>query len=61
MSSILDLAERDTTAFEVGRTTVDVLCAGDSVGLGQVRADPGLFLNARYFVATSTKHRELMR
>ena len=61
MRSILDLAERDPPDFEVGRSTVDVVCAGDNIGFGQVRGHLGLFLNARYLVATSTKHRELTR
>jgi hypothetical protein len=37
MRSILDLAERDPPAFEVGRSTVDVVCSGDNIGFGQVR------------------------
>jgi lysophospholipase L1-like esterase len=31
MPSVLYLAERDSPTFEVGRTTVDVVCAGDSI------------------------------
>ena len=31
MPSVLYLAERDTAAFEAGRTNVDVVCAGDSI------------------------------
>jgi lysophospholipase L1-like esterase len=31
MPSVLYLADRDSSAFELGRTTVDVVCAGDSI------------------------------
>ena len=31
MPSVLYLADRDSLAFEVARTTVDVVCAGDSI------------------------------
>lgn len=61
MPSVIDLVERDSPTFEAGRTTVEIVCAGDSIGFGQGRGYLGLFSNARYFVATSTKHGELMR
>ena len=36
MPSVVYLAERGSPNFEAGRSTVDVVRAGDRLGLGQV-------------------------